>query len=65
MMLLEVRGECIDLDRLKARDRNIQIFECEKFGKRFEFDRQLFAVPASVLRDLVVSEKQRSLPCFG
>jgi hypothetical protein len=63
-ILLKVGRDLIDLDRRKAGDRDVEVFDDQKLRQFGELGRQELAVPPRILRDLVVGQSQRAPLCF-
>ena len=66
-VLFEVNVQLIDFDRAKARNRDVQIFFDQQFGKVRQLDRQTRAIPAGVVADLIVGKSKgcTDLPNFS
>jgi hypothetical protein len=59
-VVLEVRGQLVDLDRRKAGDRDVEAFDHQELREFGQLRRQKLAVPASIFRNLVVGKGKRA-----
>lgn len=63
-VLLEIGLDLIDLDRVEAGDTKIKPFLNEEIRELGELQCQSFPIPAGLLRELVVGQREGSLSCL-